>query len=179
MQMTGNTILITGGTCGIGLGLARRFHAEGNIVIIAGRRRQQLAEITAQHPGMDSVVLDVTDPDAIRACFATVTARHPELNVLVNNAGIMLTEDLTDPAHLATAEVTVATNLLGPIRILAEFVPFLIAQPAAVVVNVTALGPPAAAPPPATPPPPTANAIVIAPEIPARDQPVSAAIGCR
>jgi len=89
-------------------------------VIIAGRREQLLTSITAQHPGMDSVVLDVTDPGSVRRCFAAVTASHPDLNVVVNNAGIMLAEDLTDPGRLSVAEQTVAANLLGPIRLLAE-----------------------------------------------------------
>jgi uncharacterized oxidoreductase len=137
MRTTSNTILITGGTSGIGLGLAERFYAEGNTVIIAGRREQLLASITAAHPGMDSVVLDVSDPASIRDCFTTVTARHPDLNVVINNAGVMLAEDLTDPAHLSVAEATVTTNLLGPIRMLTEFVPFLSAQPAAAVINVS------------------------------------------
>lgn len=135
MQLTGNTILITGGTSGIGLGLAQRFHAVGNTVIIAGRREQLLRSITAEHPGMDSVVLDVADPASIRRGFATVTAAHPELNVVVNNAGIMLPEDLTDPGHADVAEATVTTNLLGPIRVLTEFLPYLLTRPSAVVMN--------------------------------------------
>ena len=137
MRTSGNTILITGGTTGIGLGLAQRFHADGNVVIIAGRRGELLSDITAEHPGMDSVVMDVADPVSIRRCFATVTDKHPDLNVVVNNAGIMLSEDLTDPDHLRVAEDTVATNLLGPIRLLAEAVPFLAGQTAAVIINVS------------------------------------------
>lgn len=137
MRMSGNTILITGATSGIGLGLAQRFHAEGNTVIIAGRREQLLTSITAEYPGMDSVVLDVADPASIRRCFATVTEAHPDLDVVINNAGIMAVEDLTDPAQLGVAEQTVTTNLLGPIRLLAEAIPFLAAKPAAVIMNVS------------------------------------------
>lgn len=137
MQMSGNTMLITGGTSGIGRGLAQRFHAEGNQVIVAGRRSERLRAVVAEHPGMAAVELDVTDRDSVRQCVQTVLADHPDLNVLVNNAGIMLLEDLTDPEHLAAAEATVATNLLGPIRMLTELVPFLTGQPSAVVMNVS------------------------------------------
>ncbi len=137
MRMSGNTMLITGGTSGIGLGLARRFHAEGNTVIIAGRRQQLLASITAEHPGMDSVSLDMADPTSIRDAIAGVFGRHPDLDVVINNAGIMLPEALTDPRHLDVAEQTVTTNLLGPIRLLAQVVPLLVAQPTATIINVS------------------------------------------
>ena len=137
MKTTNNTMLITGGTSGLGLGLAQRFHAAGNTVIVAGRRTDLLDEIVAEHPGMESVVLDVSDPDSIEAAFASVTASHPELNVLINMAGIMQPENLLDGSALAVAEDTVATNLLGPIRMLNAFVPFLVAQDEAVIMNVS------------------------------------------
>lgn len=137
MKLTGNTVLITGATSGIGLGLAGRFHAAGNRVILAGRRAHLLDAIVAEHLGMASVVLDVTDPDSIRWAHEAVTAAHPDLNVLVNNAGMMAPEDLTDPAHLATAERTVQTNLLGPVRVLNRFLPSLVGRPDAVIINVT------------------------------------------
>lgn len=137
MKLAGNTILITGGTSGIGLGLAQRFHAEGNTVIVAGRRETLLRQVTADHEGMDAVVLDVGDPLSIAKCFAEVTTRHPELNVVINNAGVMVAEDLTDPDHLPVAETTVATNLLGPIRMLAAFVPFMTTRADAAILNVS------------------------------------------
>lgn len=137
MKTSGNTILITGGTSGIGLGLAQRFHTAGNQVIIAGRRTDLLAEIAAQDPGIATVSLDVSDPASIAAAFDEVIRRFPELNVLVNNAGIMLPENLLDPAQMETAEATIATNLLGPIRLLTRFTPFLAGNADAAIINVT------------------------------------------
>jgi short-subunit dehydrogenase involved in D-alanine esterification of teichoic acids len=104
MKTTGNTILITGGTSGIGLGLALRFHDAGNKVIIGGRRKELLDQITTEHPGIEAIVLDVADPVSITRAADLVAATHPQLNVLVNNAGIMLRENLLDPASLPIAE---------------------------------------------------------------------------
>ncbi|MET7455956.1 SDR family NAD(P)-dependent oxidoreductase [Streptomyces sp. NPDC005574] len=137
MKITGNTILITGGTSGIGLGLALRLHEAGNKVIVAGRRKELLDEITAEHAGIDALVLDVADPDSIARARETVAASHPGLNVLVNNAGIQLLESVLDPAGLQAAEDHVATNLLGTIRMTYAFLPLLVGKDDAVVVNVT------------------------------------------
>jgi uncharacterized oxidoreductase len=137
MKMTGNTILITGGTSGIGLGLALRLHEAGNKVVIAGRRTELLDEITAEHPGIDALALDVADPGSIARARETVAATHPGLNVLINNAGIMLREDLLDPAGLTVAEEHVMINLLGTIRMTYAFLPLLAGKDDAVVVNVT------------------------------------------
>ncbi len=137
MNSTGNTILVTGGTSGIGLGLALRLHQAGNKVIIAGRRQALLDKIVAQHPGIESVLLDVCDPESIQRNSEALKSSHPDLNVLINNAGIMLWEDLANPDNLSTAEDTVTTNLLGTIRMVYAFTPHLISQPSATIINVS------------------------------------------
>lgn len=138
MNMTGNTILITGGGSGIGRGLAEALHALGNQVIIAGRRRAALDETTAANPGMKSLSLNIEDPAAIRAFAARFAAEHPALNVLINNAGIMRPENLlTQQSDLADMEATIATNLLGPIRLTAALLPLLEKQLRAAIMNVS------------------------------------------
>lgn len=128
MKFTGNTILITGGGSGIGRGLAEQFHALGNQVIIAGRRKQILEQTVASNPGMKSLVLDVEDAASIRQVSAEIVRQHPALNVLINNAGIMRAEELR-AAQVTDAEAIVRTNLLGPIRLTAALLPQLANQP--------------------------------------------------
>lgn len=138
MKISGNTILITGGGSGIGRALAQEFHKFGNKVIIAGRRQAVLDEVIAANPGMLSMVLDVESHDAIRAFAKNITAQHPDLNVLINNAGIMIAEDLTVQSDdLADAEAMVVTNVLGPIRLTAALLPHLQKQAQATIVNVS------------------------------------------
>ncbi len=137
MNSTGNTILVTGGTSGIGLGLALRLHRAGNAVIIAGRRKALLDQIASEHPGIESVLLDVADPQSIKRTIEALTVSHPNLNVLINNAGIMHWEDLTDQQYLSTAEDIVTTNLLGTIRMVYAFTPLLSKQPSATIINVS------------------------------------------
>ncbi|KQP53959.1 SDR family oxidoreductase [Agreia sp. Leaf283] len=137
MKTTGNTIFIPGATSGIGLGLALRFQALGNTVIIGGRRAELLDSLVAEHPGLDSVQIDITDPSSIAAAFETVTERHPALNVLIPMAGIQQPENLHDASFLSTAELTIETNLLGPIRLFAAFLPFLQQATDPVVVTVS------------------------------------------
>lgn len=134
MQSTGNTILITGGGSGIGAALAHEFHAAGNQVIIAGRRQAALDAVVAAHPGMAAMTLDMEDRDAIKAFAERLVADFPALNAVLLNAGIMVAEDKID---LAIAEATVATNLLGPIRLAHALLPHLEAQPASTILTVS------------------------------------------
>ena len=138
MKTTGNTILITGGGSGIGRALAESFHKLGNKVVIAGRRKQALDETTAANPDMASALLDIEDPASIRKFAAQIAIDHPALNVIINNAGIMRPENLlSQPEALADAEATIATNLLGPIRLTAALLPLLQKQPHATIMTVS------------------------------------------
>lgn len=136
MRLSGNTILITGGGTGIGRGLAAAFQAQGNQVIIAGRRKEVLEQAVAANPGMKSALLDITDGHAIRS-FAEKTIRDfPGLNVVIQNAGIMRPET-QQSGKVEDAEAIVTTNLLGPIRLTAALLPHLLKQPSAAIVTVS------------------------------------------
>ena len=138
MKITGNTILITGGGSGIGRALAEAFHKAGNRVIISGRRQAVLNEVTAANPGMASMVMDATDAAGIRAFAEALVNAHPALNAVINNAGIMAPEDIAAaPDYLDTAEGTIATNLLAPIRLTAALLPHFLKQPTATVLTVS------------------------------------------
>src|SRR5579862_4215343 len=139
MKLTANTIFITGGGSGIGRGLAEAFHKLGNKVIIGGRRKGRLAETLRANPGMESVELDVADPADIAAVARDLIARHPKLNVLLNNAGIMHTDDVSGSIDDAVAVATLTTNLLGPIRMTAALVDHLKKQESATVINVSSV----------------------------------------
>lgn len=134
MQNSGNTILVTGGGSGIGAALAHEFHAAGNHVIIAGRRQAPLDAMAADHPGMATMTLDMTDAGDITAFADRIVEQFPALNAVLLNAGIMVAEQGID---LDVAEATVATNLLGPIRLAHALLPQLEAQANATILTVS------------------------------------------
>jgi uncharacterized oxidoreductase len=137
MRKSQNTILVTGGGSGIGRAFARRLHDAGNRVIVAGRTPAALEETAAGRPRMAPYELDIADPASVDAFAARVVRDHPGLNVLVNNAGVMRRENLRVRRDLSDAEETIATNLLGPIRLTNALVEHLAKQECATIINVT------------------------------------------
>jgi uncharacterized oxidoreductase len=134
--MTGNDVLVTGGGSGIGRGIAESLHRLGNHVTVAGRREEPLKAVASANPGMAYLVLDQTDPADITRFATELASARPELNVLINNAGVQRPEDLT-LGIVDAAELQITTNLLGPLRLTAALLPQLISQPRAVIANVT------------------------------------------
>jgi uncharacterized oxidoreductase len=139
MKLSGNTIFITGGGSGIGRGLAEAFHRHGNKVIISGRRRANLNEVVAANPGMEAVELDITDPASISAVAAKLVADHPDLNVLINNAGIMQPDQAAGRIDDKILVDTITTNLVGPIRMTSALVEHLKTKEDAVIAYTSSV----------------------------------------
>ena len=138
MRLTGNTILITGGTSGIGFELAKQLSQLGNKIILTGRDQARLARSSKEIPNSVAIRSDVSDPQAIVALHQEVTQKHPELNILVNNAGIMKTVNLHDEGgSLEDLTREIDINLHGPIRMVKQFLPHLKKQKNAAIMNVT------------------------------------------
>jgi short-subunit dehydrogenase involved in D-alanine esterification of teichoic acids len=138
MDLTNSTVFIPGATSGIGLALAVALHEQGSTVVVGGRRTDLLERIAAEHPGLDTVRIDTTDPESIASAAKEVLDRHPNLDTLVTMAGIMRAEDWHHPeGFLDTAEQIVTTNVLGPIRLIGAFVEHLQTRPHATIVTVS------------------------------------------
>jgi uncharacterized oxidoreductase len=139
VKLKGNTIFITGGGSGIGRGLAEAFHKLGNQVIISGRRRANLDDVVASNPGMAAVELDITDPASIDRAAARLIADHPDVNVLLNNAGIMLPDNAADRIDARLLVDTVTTNLMGPIRMTSALIEHLKGKKDAVIIYTSSV----------------------------------------
>lgn len=138
MNFSNRTILITGGNSGIGKALAEALQARGNRIIITGRNRQTLDIALRQNPNMTGYVLDVTDAASLAIFPSKLLENHPQLDVIILNAGIMEAEDYSaDPVTCDVAQRTIATNLIAPIQLALAFVPHLRTRPQAAVVTVS------------------------------------------
>jgi len=126
MKMAGNTVLVIGGTSGIGRALAEALHDRGNRVIVTGRSQAMLDQITESRPGIIGLRLDLMDPTSLSRVTDAVYVQCPELNVLIANAGVSRPEDFaSDSWKSSDAEVMIETNILGVLRATAAFLPML------------------------------------------------------
>jgi uncharacterized oxidoreductase len=139
MNLSGNTILITGGGSGIGRALAEALHQRGNKVIIAGRRKKLLDSVIQANPGIDAVELDITDAGSIASVSAKLVAEYPGLNVLINNAGIMQPDDVSATVDEDLLSLTISTNLLGPIRLTSALIEQLKRNRGTIIYNTSIL----------------------------------------
>jgi uncharacterized oxidoreductase len=137
MELSGNTILITGGTSGIGLELATQLSRRQNTVLVTGRDPHKLREIQQTLPGVHTYQSDVSDPAAIVSLYERVTNDFPDLNVLFNNAGEMRMLSLTGGHGLQDIGREIEINLLGPVRMVEQFLPFLTTKPHAAIINTS------------------------------------------
>ena len=138
MELKNKTILITGGTSGLGFQFASKLHALGNTVIITGRDQTKLDATSLRLPGIHAFQSDVSDPDAISVLFNKVSGRFPQLDILINNAGEMRTIRLRDGVgDMPDITREIDINLIGPIKMIQQFLPLLKKSPSAAILNVT------------------------------------------
>lgn len=137
MKASGNTVLITGGATGMGLAVARKFVAANNTVIVCGRRQDKLDEAALRVPGLHTIVADIGDAAGRAALARDVTARYPQLNVLINSAGFVKVSDIGDADFMPALYQEIATNFVGPTELAALLLPVLRRQPAATIATVT------------------------------------------
>lgn len=137
MQVSNNTILITGGTSGIGLAFAEKFMAEGNTVIICGRREERLKTLIEKHSQLITRTCDVSNAQDREALAKWVLENHPEVNVLMNNAGVQLLTDMTTPVDLNRIQNEIETNVIAPIHLTSLFAPHLATKSEAAIINIS------------------------------------------
>ncbi|KQQ78166.1 oxidoreductase [Xanthomonas sp. Leaf131] len=137
MNLTSNTILITGGATGIGFALARALAEQGNTVIICGRSAAALRQAKDTLPALITQVCDITDIASRRALVDWLQAHHPHCNVLINNAGVQRHRDFTGSDAAVDLDQEIAINLTAPIHLIAELLPLLKQQAHAAIINVS------------------------------------------
>ena len=122
MKLTNHKILITGGATGIGLGLAERFIKENNTVIICGRRESALKEVAARFPSVIIKKCDLTNANEREELYQWITKEHPDLTVLVNNAGMQQWMNISDEDFFARAKEEIAINIEAPLHLTTLFI---------------------------------------------------------
>ena len=122
MKLSNNKILVTGGASGIGLGLTQRFLKENNTVIVCGRRESILKELSDQYPGIITRTCDLEDPAQRESLFQWVSKEHPDLNVLVNNAGVQNWMSVTDQDFFQRTTQEININITAPLHLTSLFI---------------------------------------------------------
>lgn len=138
MKLTKNKVLVTGATSGIGLVMTTRWLALGNEVLAVGRNWEKLAALSAEYDNLTAYPCDLADEAALLDLAEHIKTEHPDLNILVNNAGIQYNYELgsvDSAAKRITREIDV--NLRATILLTEALLPNLLSQPSAAVVNVT------------------------------------------
>ena len=149
MDLSSNTVLITGGASGIGFALAERFLNAGSEVIVCGRREEKLREAQIKYPNLHIRVCDVSHSSDRVSLFEWVTREFPKLNILVNNAGIQRRFQIAQNSDWEKIEEELAINLDAPIHLSTLFIPHLLKQEHPAILNITsglAFAPMASAP---------------------------------
>jgi uncharacterized oxidoreductase len=137
MKLEKRTILITGGTSGIGLELAKQLLQRRNTVIVTGRNQERLDTANRELTGVHTFKSDVSDPNEIAALHDSVIAQFPALDTLINNAGIMRSLNLNQDRDLNDVTREIEINLSGPVRMIQQFLPHLKTRKGALIVNVS------------------------------------------
>jgi uncharacterized oxidoreductase len=141
MKSTQNTILITGGSAGIGLAIAKLFSQKGHQVIITGRNKERLDRAIAGLHNITAIVSDVSKQEDVEQLAAKMYSDFPSLNIVINNAGHALLYDIADPeaGAFSKAEEEMLTNYLSVVRLNEKLLPLLKQQPSATIINVSSI----------------------------------------
>jgi len=138
MKAQGNTVLVTGGGSGIGYALARAFSQRGNQIIVCGRNREKLSAVHRETPAIAVVPCDISRDEDHRRLVAFVKKSYPDLNILINNAGIQRNYSFTDGEdHSFFIDEELNVNFAAQVKLTDRFLPFLMQRPAAAIVNIT------------------------------------------
>lgn len=137
MNVSGNTILITGGTSGIGLGFAKALLQLNNNVIICGRREHRLQKIKEEYPNIITKVCDLSIDEEREALFKWATQHYPDTNILINNAGVQLKTDLTKPVDMDRVRTETDVNFYAPIHLSSLFAPHITPKADGAIINIS------------------------------------------